>query len=53
MLPRFISDNGLIKFSLDGLKEGVALDVGAIRQILEKTGELTKLSIRNANNIDA
>ena len=53
MLFRFISGNGLYKFSLDGLKEGVALDIGAIRQMLEKTGKLTKLSIRNANNIDA
>ena len=51
MLPRFISDDGLSEFVLDGLKKDIVIDLDAMRRILEETQVLRKLSIRNANEI--
>ena len=34
MLPRFIGDNGLSEFVLDGLKENMKIDMRAMRDIL-------------------
>ena len=51
MLPQFIGDSGLTEFVLDGLKKDIVIDVGALRNILEETNELRKLSIRNANEM--
>ena len=51
MLPQFIGDSGLSEFVLDGLKKDIVIDVGALRDILQETNELRKLSIRNANEI--
>ena len=52
MLPRFIQDDGLSEFVLDGLKEGLVLDLGGMRHLFEDNSELTKLSIRRTNKID-
>ena len=52
MLPRFIQDDGLSEFVLDGLKEGLVLDLGEMRHLFEDKSELTKLSIRNTSEID-
>ena len=51
MLFQYIGDHGLAEFVIDGLKKGIHVDVGAMRDILEKTSELRKLSLRNANEI--
>ena len=51
MLSRFISQTGLSEFILDGLERDVAIDVGAMRLILERTHKLRKLCIRNVHNV--
>ena len=51
MLPQFIGDSGLSEFVLDELKKDIVIDVSALRDILQKTDELRKLSIRNVNEI--
>ena len=51
MLSQFTGDNGLCEFVIDGLKYGMRIDVGAMRDILNETHELRKLSIRNARRI--
>ena len=51
MLTRFISENGLYELVLDGLKKDIVIDFGAMRGILQETHELTKLSIRNVNEL--
>ena len=51
MLSQYIGDHGLAEFVIDGLKRGIHVDVGAMRDILEETHELRKLSLRNANEI--
>ena len=52
LIPQFISDNGLSEFVFDGLEKDIVIDFGAMRNILEKTHELRKLSIRNANEVN-
>ena len=49
--PRFINSYGLAEFVIDGVRSGIEVDSGAIRHILEQTNELTKLSLRNTENI--
>ena len=49
--PRFINSYGLTEFVIDGVRSGIEVDSGAIRHILEQTNELTKLSLRNTENI--
>ena len=44
LLPQFIQDDGLSEFVLDGLKEGLVLDLGEMRHLFEDNTELTKLS---------
>ena len=51
MLSQFTGDNGLCEFVMDGLKKDIVIDVGAMRDILDETHELRKLSIRNAKGI--
>ena len=51
MLSQFIRKNGLSDFIIDGLKNDIIIDVGAIRDILEETHELRKISIRNVKGI--
>ena len=53
MLSQYIGDHGLTEFVMDGLKKGIHVDVGAMRDILEETGELRKLSLRNLKKIKA
>ena len=52
LLPRFIQEDGLSEFVLDGLKEGLVLDLSEMRHLFEDNSELTKLSIRNTSKID-
>ena len=52
LLPRFIQDDGLTEFVLDGLKEGLVLDLSEMRHLFEDNSELIKLSIKNTNKID-
>ena len=52
LLPRFIQEDGLSEFVLDGLKKGLVLDLGEMRHLFEDKSELTKLSIRNTSEID-
>ena len=49
LLSRFIRDSGLSEFILDGLEDGVDIDVGAMRLILETSSELKKVCIRNTS----
>ena len=49
LLYRFIRDSGLSEFILDGLEKDFVIDLDAMRQVLEKTNEMTKLGIRNIN----
>ena len=51
MFFQFINHNGLSEFVIDGLKNGIHVDVGAMRDIFEETHELRKISIRNAKEI--
>ena len=51
MLSQYIGDHGISEFVIDGLKEGMHVDVGAMRDILEETGKLRKLSLRNVSGI--
>ena len=51
MLPRFIRQNGLSEFVLDGLKKDIVIDLNAMRRMLQDTHELRRLSIRNANEV--
>ena len=52
LLPQFIQEGGLSEFVLDGLKEGLVLDLGEMRHLFEDKSELTKLSIRSTSKID-
>ena len=51
MLSQFIGDHGLSEFVIDGLKKDIVIDVGAMRDILEETHELRKLSLRKIKGI--
>ena len=51
LLSRFIRDSGLSEFILDGLQKDVVIDLDAMRQVLEETNEMTKLAIRNTNEV--
>ena len=48
-----MNSNGLSELVVDGVKAGMEIESGALRHILEQTNELTKLSIRNTESIDA
>ena len=52
LLPRFIHEDGLSEFVLDGLKEGLVLDLSEMRHLFEDNSELTKLSVKNTSKID-
>ena len=52
LIPQFIQEDGLSEFVLDGLKEGLVLDLGEMRHLFEDNRELRKLGIRNTNKID-
>ena len=52
LLPRFTQEDGLSEFVLDGLKEGLVLDLGEMRHLFEDNSGLTKLSVKNTNKID-
>ena len=51
MIPQFIGVNGLLEFVLNGLQKNSAIDLSAIKFILEETHEMRKLSIKNVNQI--
>ena len=51
MLSQFIGDHGLSEFVIDGLKKDIVIDEGAMRDILNETHELSKLSLRYTNDI--
>ena len=53
LLPRFIQVGGLSYFVLDGLKEGLVLDLSEMRQLFLDNGELKKLSVKRTDKIDA
>ena len=52
LLPRFIQEDGLSELVLDGLKEGLVLDLSEMRPLFEDNSALTKLSIKNTSKID-
>ena len=51
MLSQFIGENGLSEFVIDGLKQNIVIDMGAMRDILDITHELRKLSLRKTKEI--
>ena len=47
----YVNENGLTEFNLERLPKDIELESGAIRAILEKTGELKKLCLVDLSEI--
>ena len=52
-LPKVISSNGLSVLILDGLPQGIVLDVAALMRVLDNSDMLTRLNLRNLNLINS